>query len=97
MAQITGNILVRATDTDILVLLIGMIGRHKRFSEERIPYERIIMDCGEGNERRLADVTQISTELEEIHGGLSAAVIGFHSFTGSDFTSAFFGKGKKRP
>ena len=37
--QIAWNILVGVTDTDILVLLIGMIGRHKRFSEERIPYE----------------------------------------------------------
>ena len=32
-----------------------------------------------------------------MHEGLSAAVTGLHSMTGTDFTSAFFEKGKKRP
>ena len=80
----------------MLVLLVGMLGRDKR-NGDLAKYDRIILDCGQGNDRRLADVSQISIKLEEMHEGLSAAVIGFHSMTGTDFTSAFFGKGKKRP
>ena len=61
VSQISGNVLVRATDTDILVLLVGMLGKQKRRVDEK-PYNQVILDCGRGNERRLAEVTALSAK-----------------------------------
>ena len=50
IANITAdNVIVRASDTDILVILIGVIGQESR--EDRTIAD-IIMDCGMGNSRR---------------------------------------------
>jgi hypothetical protein len=43
---------------------------------------------------RFIDVTTVSRELDKIQPGLSEAIISFHALTGSDFTSAFYRKGK---
>ena len=84
---------MRASDTDVLVILVGMIGRD---SAEGIPvnYSRVIMDCGTGNHRRYIDVSSIQTKLEVKSPGSSTALIGLHVFTGTDYTAAFFNKGK---
>ena len=95
-SQIHGNLIVRADDTDILVLLIGMIGRHSSL-EATVPYNRVILDCGHDNNRRMVDVTELATNLEASNAGLPAAVPSFHALTGTDYTSAFFGKGKLKP
>ena len=69
-------------DTDILVLALGIIRDHK---------ERVFYDYGNGNHRKFIWLS--SLEMDENHRD---TVIGFHSFTGTDYTSAFFRKGKKR-
>ena len=69
-------------DIDILVLALGIIRDHK---------ERVFYDYGNGSYRR--SIWLSSLEMDENHRD---ALIGFHSFTGTDFTSAFFRKGKKR-
>ena len=44
-ASATGNVVVRASDTDVIFILIGMLGRHLE-SHTETSYSRIIMDCG---------------------------------------------------
>ena len=69
-------------DIDILVLALGIIRDHK---------ERVFYDYGNGSYRR--SIWLSSLEMDENHRD---ALIGFHSFTGTDYTSVFFRKGKKR-
>lgn len=82
-----GNVIVRASDTDVLVILIAAIGQQRR---EVRSVANIIMDCGMGNTRRYINVTNIANVLEERAPGLPKALPGFHAFTGCDFTSAFY-------
>lgn len=86
-ANVTGDIIVRASDTDILVILIAALGRRR--PEERSS-TMILMDCGMGNNRRFINVTNIVSTLEDIKPGLPAALPGYHAFTGCDYTSAFY-------
>ena len=79
--------MIRASDTDVLVILLGIIGRHLTSK----------MDCGSGISRRHIDVSSITNALEEKQKGLAAAMPGLHAFTGSDFTTAFYRKGKIKP
>ena len=81
-----GNVVVRASDTDVLVILTGAIAQQNR---EAISTPNIIMDCGMANNRRYINVTNIADVLEERNPGLSRALLGYHAFTGCDFTSAF--------
>lgn len=85
----SGNILVRSTDTDVLVILLGLCGRRDGIG--------IIMDYGSGNNRRYIDVSKIAAILEETQPGMTEALIGLHSLTGCDFTSCFYRKGKAKP
>lgn len=80
-------VLVRASDTDVLIILIGLLGR--KLPEERTR-SKIIMDCGSGNSRQYIDVSNIVDVLEERKAGLSRALPGYHAFTGCDFTSSFY-------
>ena len=88
VANITaGKVMVRASDTDVLVILIGALGKQRR---EVRSTSNIIMDCGMGNNRRYINVTNIVDVLEEHQPGLPRALPGYHAFTGCDFTSAFY-------
>ncbi|KAK3895072.1 hypothetical protein Pcinc_001168 [Petrolisthes cinctipes] len=89
-----GHIIVRASDTDMLVILIGAIGSQR--PEVRSVSNRIL-DCGMGNTRRFINVSNIVEVLEECKSGLPQALPGYHAFTGCDFTSAFYRKGKVKP
>jgi hypothetical protein len=81
------NIVVRASDTDVAIILLNHC---ERFNAH------IWMDIGTSanNNRRYVDVSSISRTLGT---QLCRALPGFHAFTGSDYTSAFYKKGKKRP
>ena len=94
VSKVTGIAVIRASDTDVLVILLGMLGRHL---QSETSYSRIIMDCGSGNDRRHIDVGSIATALEAKQNGLAAAMPGLHAFTGCDFTAAFYRKGKTKP
>ena len=68
-------------DTDIVVVALSMLLQFAK---------RIVLDDGNGENRRqilLADV-----DLEE---DVLSSLIGFHAFTGNDFVSSFFRKGKE--
>ena len=81
------NVVVRASDTDVLVILIGAIWQQ---NEEDNSLPDITMDYGIGNSRRYINVTNISEILEEHKPGLASALPGYHAFTGCDFTSDFY-------
>ena len=69
-------------DTNILVLALGIFRDHK---------ERVFYDYGNGHHKR--SILLSSLGMDENHRD---ALIGFHSFNGTNYTSAFFRKGKKR-
>lgn len=81
------HICVRASDTDVLVILIGMLARQR---PEVRAAKTVIMECGMGNSRRYINVSNITDGLEDMKTGLPEALPGFHAFTGCDFTSAFY-------
>ena len=85
----SGTIMVRSTDTDVLIILLGLAGRSEGIN--------IILDYGSGNHRRYIGVSEMAAILEEEQPGLTEALIGLHALTGCDFTSCFFRKGKVRP
>ena len=89
-----GSLIIRASDTDVLIIILGMLERNKR---DGIPMKNIIMDCCSGNERRYLNVTNIAATLEEKQAGFAAALPGLHAFTGCDFTALFFHKRKVKP
>ena len=68
-------------DTDILALLLALIKNDK---------SRVFYACGNGVNRK-----GVWLNLVEIEENKRNALIGFHSFTGNDFVSSFFRKGKK--
>ena len=76
-----GSVIQRSPsgDTDILVIAVGLI--HSA--------ERVHIDYGNGKNRKgfwLNDIT-LSAQLKK-------ALFGFHSFTGNDYASSFFRRGK---
>lgn len=77
-----GNVCIRSPsgDTDILVIAIGLMPASSR----------VLVDSGNGDNRKKVwlDSIQISAEQQR-------ALIGFHAFSGNDYVSAFFRKGKK--
>ena len=79
-ANITENVVVRSSDTDVLVILLG------KLRPEVHSTHKLIMDCGIGNTRRYIDVRSIASHLNDKKPGLSAALPGYHAFTESDCT-----------
>ena len=57
----------------------------------------VILDCGAGNNRRYINISQLSEILEEMHTGLTEALLGYHAITGCDYVSCLFRKGKTTP
>ena len=85
----SGTILVRSSDTDVLIILLGLAG----WSEEI----NLILDYGSGNHRRYIGVLELAAVLEEEQPGLTEALISLHALTGCDFTSCFLRKEKRGP
>ena len=86
-SQLTGNTIIRASDTHVLAILLGYLGKS---NQEASTGSYIVMDCDSNKNRRLINVTTIKQKLEEARQGLAAALLGYHAFTGCDFTSAFY-------
>lgn len=81
------NILVRCSDTDILVILLSNMKFVRHDS-------KVWMEAGTGASLRFVDVSQLYEKLGE---NICNALAGFHALTGCDQNPAFFRKGKKRP
>ena len=67
-------------DTDIMVLAVTLIRDH---------CERLFVDYGSGKHRKALRLSEINMSDKE-----KDALLGFHAFTGNDYISAFFMKGK---
>lgn len=82
-----GNTVIRASDTDIAVILI--------YHSTQLQ-ATLWMDVGtvSKNNRRYINITRIANQLGP---RLCSSLPGFHAFTGCDYTSTFFRKGKVRP
>ena len=81
------NVVVRATDTDIIVILLYHARQLKA---------NVWMDLGHSsdNTRRYAHITALVNHLGPV---VCKALPGYHSLTGCDYTSPFFRKGKVNP
>ena len=74
-----GNILIRPTDTDVLVILLGLAGRSRETN--------IIIDYGSGNHRQYIVVSKIAAILNEKQAGMTEALLGMHALTAAAVTS----------
>ena len=81
------NIVVRASNTDVAVILIHHCSK---FSST------LWMDTGtvSGKNRRYVNLTKIAANLGQ---KMCKALPAYHAFTGTDYTSAFVRKGKLKP
>ncbi|CAH2102426.1 unnamed protein product [Euphydryas editha] len=82
------NIVIRCSDTDILIIMLGNMVNLKNLSSH------IWMLTGTGNKERFIDVSKLYIQLGPL---LAKSLIGFHAFTGCDFNPAFFNRGRKKP
>ena len=80
------NIVIRGSDTDIMIIMLGNMLQLKNTSSH------IWMLAGTGNNERFIDITKMYEQFGEL---LSKSLVGFHAFTGCDYNTAFFNKGKK--
>ena len=83
----SGDIVVRAADTDILVILLHHLHRVT---------SNVWMDVGtsgHGN-RRYVNISAIASRIGP---ECCSALPAFHAYTGCDYTAGFVRKGKKRP
>ena len=81
--------LVRSPDTDVLIILIALVGR--------LSAQNVIVDFGYGNTRRFISISGIFETLNKTSPGLTIALLGFHALTGCDYTSSFNRRGKMQP
>jgi hypothetical protein len=75
------NVCIRSPsgDTDIVIIAIGNISE----------IHRVKIDSGNGNNRKSIWLDTLTLKEEECN-----ALIGFHAFSGNDYISSFFRKGK---
>ena len=80
-----GNIVIRANDTEIMVILLA---NAKKFNSH------IWYDCGldSVNTRCYVDITNLAKTINYVD-----ALPGIYVYTGCDYTSAFYEKGKVQP
>ncbi|XP_028415026.1 uncharacterized protein LOC114538109 [Dendronephthya gigantea] len=83
-AESVDTVVIKSPDTDVFVIAIA--------SQPTID-AKLIFDTGTGNNQRRIDINEVAAYFGTLW---CKAIIGFHIFTGSDSTSAFFGKGKVR-
>ena len=81
------NVVIRATDADIMIILLY----HTRQLNAQV-----WMDVGHSsdNSRRYIHITLLANHLGPV---LCKALPGYHALTGCDYTSTFFRKGKVSP
>ena len=81
------NVVVRATDTDIMIILLYHVPNFKL---------NVWMDLGHSsdNTRRYVHITELARHLGPV---FCKALPGYHALTGCDYTAAFLGKGKVNP
>lgn len=81
------NIIIKCSDTDILIILLSNMHNLKSKS-------KIWIESGVAGKKKYIDVCEIYNNYGEL---LCKALAGFHALTGCDYNPSFFRKGKKRP
>ncbi|XP_066595439.1 uncharacterized protein [Prorops nasuta] len=81
------NVVIKCSDTDILVILLGNIGNMKSKS-------KIWIESGTAAKRNIIDVCKLYDSLGQ---SLCRALPGFHALTGCDYNPSFYRKGKQKP
>lgn len=85
--DVEANVVIRYSDTDILVVLLG----NMCFLKENL---KVWIKAGTGNNQTNIDVNK----LYEHHGEkICNALPAFHALTGCDYNPALYNKGKKHP
>lgn len=79
---------IRASDTDILVIMLGNM--HEMLNKQN----EVWMDCGVGQSQRLINITKM---YQTLGADVCKALPGIHAFSGCDFNSCFYRKGKIKP
>ena len=69
-------------DTDIVVLTVALLYEFQN---------RVLIDVGSGDNEKVMQLSNIDNEKYLVY-----ALIGFHAFTGNDYISSFFRKGKEK-
>ena len=80
--------LVRTVDTDVVVIIVGKL--HALLTDN--PSADVWVTFGKGKSFTSIHINEVCNALGE-HQSIALPI--FHSFTGCDTTSAFWGKGKK--
>ena len=77
-----GSIISRSSsgDIDIMIIAISLIDTSKR----------VLVDYGNGKNRKVVWLNSI-----DFDDNIRAVLIGFHAFTGNDYDSSFFKRGKQ--
>ena len=81
------QVVVHSPDSDIFFILL-------KYSKVFLDGIDVIFDTGNGNKRRLINISEMSESLTQIQ---CDALLGLHAFTHCDTTSAFKGIGKVKP
>lgn len=84
--QVNRKIKIRATDTDVLVILLANI------KDMQNPDDEVWMELGVANKRRFINVSGMRTYFGD---RFCNALPALHALSGSDFTPSFFKRGKK--
>ena len=71
-----------SADTDIFILTLALLHDHRG---------NVFIDSGSGTNRKVIDISNV-----ELENTMRKALIGLHAFTGNDFVSSFFRKGKEK-
>ncbi|XP_056105946.1 uncharacterized protein LOC130084505 [Rhinichthys klamathensis goyatoka] len=83
-AQEHQTVVIKSPDTDVAVIALSL--------QPDLPC-RLYFFTGVGNKTRLIDLAKVSSALGT---SVCLALIGIHTFSGCDSTSAFYGKGKRK-
>ena len=81
------QVIIRTNDTDVVILTL-------HFLKSLSPEVLVWLDIGIENHRRYLSANQLCTHLGPY---LCEALVGFHAWTGSDYTASFSWKGKVNP
>lgn len=78
------TVVIKSPDTDVAVIALSL--------QPDLPC-RLYFFTGVGNKTRIIDLAKVSSALGTT---VCLALIGIHTFSGCDSTSAFYGKGKRK-
>ena len=84
MLQSYESIIIRSPDTDVAIIGLSL--------KVQLPVD-LFFFTGVGNKTRIVDLQAVASSLGS---DVCKALIGIHTFTGCDSTSAFYGKGKNK-